>query len=169
MVRNPYEDDIVISWPELHRDARYLSLLLHEKAVRWKGIIAITRGGLIPAALVARELGYASPEADRVLRRHFDPLAHAFITALQGALPHATHGDIAWTYQFALGALLHHMSDNRVQRLSHGANTPNDPASHPMLVRFIEAGIRAAVPGAPARQRPSAARPSTPPTHRRRP
>ncbi|MEY3633415.1 MAG: hypothetical protein RI937_1613, partial [Pseudomonadota bacterium] len=23
--RNPYEDDIVISWPELHRDARYLS------------------------------------------------------------------------------------------------------------------------------------------------
>ena len=45
MIRNPYEDDIVISWPELHRDARFLSLLLHEKATRWKGIIAITRGG----------------------------------------------------------------------------------------------------------------------------
>ena len=30
MIRNPYEDDIVISWPELHRDARYLSMLLHE-------------------------------------------------------------------------------------------------------------------------------------------
>jgi xanthine phosphoribosyltransferase len=56
MVRNPYEDDIVISWPELHRDARYLSALLHEKTPRWKGIIAITRGGLVPAALVAREL-----------------------------------------------------------------------------------------------------------------
>jgi len=56
MIRNPYEDDIVISWPELHRDARFLSLLLHEKTARWKGIIAITRGGLIPAALVAREL-----------------------------------------------------------------------------------------------------------------
>ena len=55
MIRNPYEDDIVISWPELHRDARYLSLLLHEIG-RWKGIAAITRGGLIPAALVAREL-----------------------------------------------------------------------------------------------------------------
>lgn len=55
MIRNPYEDDIVISWPELHRDARYLSMLLHEIG-RWKGIIAITRGGLIPAALVAREL-----------------------------------------------------------------------------------------------------------------
>ena len=53
---NPYKDEIVISWPELHRDARYLSRVLHERGDPWKGIIAITRGGLIPAALVAREL-----------------------------------------------------------------------------------------------------------------
>jgi xanthine phosphoribosyltransferase len=55
MAGNPYEDDIVISWAELHRDARYLC---HELVAKgpWKGIIAITRGGLIPAALVAREL-----------------------------------------------------------------------------------------------------------------
>jgi xanthine phosphoribosyltransferase len=52
---SPYKDDIVISWPELHRDARYLSEILHAMGP-WKGIIAITRGGLIPAALVAREL-----------------------------------------------------------------------------------------------------------------
>jgi xanthine phosphoribosyltransferase len=52
----PYKDEIVISWPELHRDARYLSRVLHEKRGEWKGIIAITRGGLVPAALVAREL-----------------------------------------------------------------------------------------------------------------
>jgi len=51
----PYQDEIVISWPELHRDARYLSQVLHELG-EWKGIIAITRGGLVPAALVAREL-----------------------------------------------------------------------------------------------------------------
>lgn len=50
-----YEDEIVISWAELHRDARYLSETLHKKGP-WKGIIAITRGGLVPAALVAREL-----------------------------------------------------------------------------------------------------------------
>lgn len=53
--QNPYEDDIVISWPELHRDARYLSEVLHD-IKPWKGIIAITRGGLVPAALIAREL-----------------------------------------------------------------------------------------------------------------
>ena len=51
----PYRDEIVISWPELHRDARYLSNVLHGLG-DWKGIIAITRGGLVPAALVAREL-----------------------------------------------------------------------------------------------------------------
>ena len=51
----PYDDDIVISWAELHRDARFLCHELHERGP-WKGIIAITRGGLIPAALVAREL-----------------------------------------------------------------------------------------------------------------
>ena len=50
------DDEIVISWPELHRDARYLSAQLHEQG-NWSGIIAITRGGLVPAALVARELG----------------------------------------------------------------------------------------------------------------
>ena len=55
MARIPYEDEIIISWVELHRDARYLSELLHKKAP-WKGIIAVTRGGLVPAALVAREL-----------------------------------------------------------------------------------------------------------------
>ena len=51
----PYEDEIIVSWVELHRDSRYLSEVLHAKGP-WKGIIAVTRGGLVPAALVAREL-----------------------------------------------------------------------------------------------------------------
>jgi xanthine phosphoribosyltransferase len=55
MPRSSYEDEIIVSWVELHRDARYLSEQLHAKGT-WKGIIAITRGGLVPAALVAREL-----------------------------------------------------------------------------------------------------------------
>jgi xanthine phosphoribosyltransferase len=55
MARVAYEDEIIISWVELHRDARFLSEQLHKKGP-WKGIIAVTRGGLVPAALVAREL-----------------------------------------------------------------------------------------------------------------
>ena len=52
---SPYRDDIVISWPELHRDTRLLCHELVEKGP-FKGIIAIARGGMIPAALVTREL-----------------------------------------------------------------------------------------------------------------
>jgi xanthine phosphoribosyltransferase len=44
-----------ISWDELHRHARALAWRLLENGP-WHGIIAITRGGLVPAAIVAREL-----------------------------------------------------------------------------------------------------------------
>lgn len=110
------------------------------------------------ALLVARELSYALPQADRVLRTHFDPLAREYIAAFQIALPHIGIGDAAWAYQFALGALLHHISDQRVARLSGGASTPNDARAHPLLVRFIEGGIRAALPPLRAsRARPGSA------------
>ena len=115
------------------------------------------------ALLVARELSYASPEADRVLHTHFDPLARAYIAALQVALPHITIGEAAWAYQFALGALLHHMSDQRVARLSGGTNIPNDAVAYPLLVRFIEGGMRAALPP------PLASKAGTPATTRSSP
>jgi xanthine phosphoribosyltransferase len=44
-----------VSWEELHRTAKALAWRLVENGP-WKGIIAITRGGLVPAAVVAREL-----------------------------------------------------------------------------------------------------------------
>lgn len=98
------------------------------------------------ARLVARELAHRGPQAERALRDFFDPLAEAFIDALQQALPHATRGDVAWGYQFALGALLHHISDDRVERLSHGECAANDPTAAPRLLAFVVGGIRAAVP-----------------------
>lgn len=107
------------------------------------------------ALLVARELAHRGPQAERALRDFFDPLAAAFIDALHDALPHATRGDVAWCYQFALGALLHHLSDDRVARLSHGECRPNDPAAAPRLLAFVVGGIRAALPPpAPRRRRP---------------
>ncbi|MFC3125909.1 xanthine phosphoribosyltransferase [Pseudoroseomonas globiformis] len=44
-----------VSWDQLHRDSKALAWRLIEKGP-WTGIVAITRGGLIPAAIVAREL-----------------------------------------------------------------------------------------------------------------
>ncbi len=98
------------------------------------------------ALLVARELGNTTEEADRVMRAFFDPLAMAYIDALHLALPHATRGQVAWGYQFALGALLQHLLDSRVERLSHNENRRNDPLAAPLLVDFIVGGLRAALP-----------------------
>ena len=95
------------------------------------------------ALLVARELSFRSPEASRVLEDYFDPMAHAFIDALHEACPGSARPMAAWCYQFALGALLHHMSDTRVQRLSRGKSAPADPAAMGHLVRFICAGVAA--------------------------
>ncbi|MCG8337943.1 MAG: xanthine phosphoribosyltransferase [Proteobacteria bacterium] len=50
-----FQRDFIVSWAELHRDARALAWRLLEKGP-WKGIVAITRGGLVPAAIIAREL-----------------------------------------------------------------------------------------------------------------
>ncbi len=55
VAQNPYPNEVIISWAELHRDTRYLCSVLLGLG-DWKGIIAITRGGLVPAALIAREL-----------------------------------------------------------------------------------------------------------------
>jgi AcrR family transcriptional regulator len=105
------------------------------------------------ALLVGRELFYAAEETDRVLRTYFDPLAHAFIDALSEWLPHASRGQVAWCYQFALGALMHHLSDDRVTRLSHGECVLRDPAGDALLVDFIVGGIRAALPEPAAKSR----------------
>ena len=48
-------DYAIISWDQLHRDAKTLAQQLHALGP-WRGIVAITRGGLIPAAIIAREL-----------------------------------------------------------------------------------------------------------------
>jgi xanthine phosphoribosyltransferase len=44
-----------VTWEELHRNAKALAWRLADLR-QWKGIIAITRGGLVPAAIIAREL-----------------------------------------------------------------------------------------------------------------
>jgi hypothetical protein len=121
------------------------------------------------ALLVARELYHARSETDRILRSFFDPLAHAFIDALQQALPHATRGQVAWVYQFALGALLHHLTDTRIERLSNGQSRANDPVAAPLLVAFIVGGIQAALPAAAAPGRAAKTQTQAPDRRTRRP
>jgi len=51
----PYNKGFPVSWDQLHRDGRALAWRLADMGP-FRGIISITRGGLVPAAIVAREL-----------------------------------------------------------------------------------------------------------------
>ena len=46
---------LTVSWEQLHRDSRTLAAKLMERD-HIKGLILVSRGGLVPAAIVAREL-----------------------------------------------------------------------------------------------------------------
>ncbi len=57
--RLPHEKGFHISWDQIHRDARALAWRLDGKGPdngAWKAVVGITRGGLVPAMIVAREL-----------------------------------------------------------------------------------------------------------------
>ncbi len=50
-----YNKVFPVSWDELHRNARALAWRLADQGP-FGGIVAVTRGGLVPAAIIAREL-----------------------------------------------------------------------------------------------------------------
>ncbi|MEO1139232.1 MAG: xanthine phosphoribosyltransferase [Pseudomonadota bacterium] len=57
--RLPHEKGFHVSWDQLHRDARALAWRLQDEAPEdkgWRAVVAITRGGMAPAMIVAREL-----------------------------------------------------------------------------------------------------------------
>ena len=55
-MQQPVQKDFPVSWDQFHRDARALAWRLTD-AGPFEAIVAITRGGLVPAGIVARELG----------------------------------------------------------------------------------------------------------------
>jgi AcrR family transcriptional regulator len=124
------------------RDAHQLGRIVHAFVQPVLQLRASSEGEYY-ALLVARELLYRTPGTEQVLADFFDPMAHAFIAALQAACPGSTRAQTAWAYQFTMGALLHHLIDHRVERLSLGANTPHDAQAAPLLTAFITAGIGA--------------------------
>ena len=57
--RLPHEKGFHVSWDQIHRDARALAWRLDGKGPddgAWRAVVAITRGGMAPAMIVAREL-----------------------------------------------------------------------------------------------------------------
>lgn len=105
------------------------------------------------ARLLARALTYPESEAEPALQQHLDPLLQRFLDALQTALPQASHAELAAAWRFAIGAVLVHVGEPRLERLLPAE--PGGPADTGRLNERILAGIRAgmarrAAPG-PAR------------------
>ena len=51
-----WQKSFPVSWDQFHRDARALAWRLADKGP-FEALVCITRGGLVPAAIVSRELG----------------------------------------------------------------------------------------------------------------
>ncbi|MBE3640379.1 xanthine phosphoribosyltransferase [Mangrovicoccus algicola] len=57
--RLPHEKGFHISWDQIHRDSRALAWRLDGQGPgdgAWRAVVAVTRGGMAPAMIVAREL-----------------------------------------------------------------------------------------------------------------
>ncbi len=57
--RLPHEKGFHISWDQIHRDSRALAWRLDGRGPdngAWRAIVAVTRGGMAPAMIAAREL-----------------------------------------------------------------------------------------------------------------
>lgn len=92
--------------------------------------------------LIQRGMDEQLAEDEALIGELFNPLAHAFIDAFTVAVPGARRGTAACCYQFALGLLLHHVGDKRIEVLSRGEFMSCDPAAEPLLLKFITSGIR---------------------------
>ena len=71
--RLPHEKGFHVSWDQIHRDARALAWRLDGKGPdggAWKAVVAITRGGMAPAMIVARELDIRTVDTISVKSYH---------------------------------------------------------------------------------------------------
>ena len=75
-----------VSWDQFHRDVRALSWRLAAMKDRWTSIVCITRGGLVPAAIISRELGIRVIETVSVASYH-DYANQGDLKVLKGIAP----------------------------------------------------------------------------------
>ena len=71
--RLPHEKGFHISWDQIHRDSRALAWRLDGRGPidgAWKAVVAITRGGMAPAMIVARELDIRQVDTISVMSYH---------------------------------------------------------------------------------------------------
>ncbi|MHA1158458.1 MAG: xanthine phosphoribosyltransferase [Alphaproteobacteria bacterium] len=67
---DPHSDKAFpVSWDQFHRDSRALAWRLAGQG-KWEAMVCVTRGGLVPAAIIARELGIRMIETACIASYH---------------------------------------------------------------------------------------------------
>jgi xanthine phosphoribosyltransferase len=84
-----------VSWEELHRHGKALAWRLIDKGP-WQGIMAITRGGLVPAAIVARELDIRVIETACIVGYRAEPASGVLPEAKVLKAPAVTGDGTGW-------------------------------------------------------------------------
>ncbi|MEM1317281.1 MAG: xanthine phosphoribosyltransferase [Pseudomonadota bacterium] len=70
---SPSSKAFPVSWDQFHRDCKALAWRLAGPGKgdsQWSAVVAITRGGLVPAAIIARELGIRTIETVCIASYH---------------------------------------------------------------------------------------------------
>ena len=84
-----WQKSFPVSWDQFHRDARALVWRL-SAAGPFSAVVAVTRGGLVPAAVVARELGIRVIETVCVASYEYDKqseIQKAYPSVVIGSYP----------------------------------------------------------------------------------
>lgn len=79
-----WQKSFPVSWDQFHRDARALAWRLNS-AGPFHTVVGVTRGGLVPAAIVARELGIRVVETVSVASYDYDKQGQ--VTVLKAVAP----------------------------------------------------------------------------------
>jgi xanthine phosphoribosyltransferase len=93
--RLPHEKGFHVSWDQIHRDSRALAWRLDKHGPgpegSWRAVVAITRGGMAPAMIVARELDIRT--VDTVSVKSYDWQKQAEAEVLKSPSPEVMGAD----------------------------------------------------------------------------
>ncbi|MGO8831223.1 MAG: xanthine phosphoribosyltransferase [Roseiarcus sp.] len=134
----PQQKAFPVSWDQFHRDARALAWRL-SGAGPFEAIVTVTRGGLVPAAIVARELGIRIIETVCVASYH-DYKTQGGLQVLKGISPEVVKmGDGAGV--LVIDDLVDTGATARIVRemlpKAHFATVYAKPLGRPMVETFI--------------------------------
>ena len=109
-------------------------------------------GGAVFTRLRATLAAEQNELARRLVAKYFDATSIRFVAALARALPHLSHAEVFWRFNFLLGTLYYTMvNPARVEHLSNGLCDATDvDAVLAQMVPYAAAGLRAPGTGSAA-------------------